>query len=733
MKIVNAHQMLAVVLMLLLSACSTLYTRLPKPTTLEERLQAFQAESWQLEKPVKIYWSKWGVPHIVAQNDQDLAYGQGLVHAHLRAGQMELFRRLASGRLSESVGFVAKDIDQALRVLGLGRAIPQMKEALPSETRKYLEAYVRGFNDYMRQSPELPHDFKVLNWDYEPWTLEDVLLISRLAAIDVNWISIGAFLSRGAGEEAQEAVDLIRSLSRFHKSGSNSWVLSGQWTKSGKPLIANDPHLGFTTPNLWLLVGLKSPGIETVGFSIPGLPIVALGRNRSVSWGGTNMRSLSTDLVELSEEDIAESVWVTERLKIRLGWDTDIRYRISPHGPIVNDVAILDELPKTYALKWRGHQASDEITSFLRAMKSTSVKDFQDAFVGYAVSGQNFVAADSKGNIGLVRAVELPNRNRQESYPAVSSERASKSWAKLLGSDVLPQLFNPSKGYIASANDEPEFETPVLGFDFSPPQRKLRIDEWMEARIQAIRKRKASKVDVKDFQALQMDTFSQMSWSLKNELLERDVFLQDRSRELLKSWDAHYRTTSTAAVFFQAYIANINSFLLPKALEQSISAQTLMQKSLASQAQSPDFVAQSEKAELKAWKVVKKFPTWGDFHRMSVAHPLGNAPLIGSKYRFDEFGVAGGVETLFKTAHGLTDQQHTARYGAQARHISDLADVNKNYFVLFGGNDAWFFSENHLDQVPLWREGELIEVPLESGGAKENAVFTQELSPTPRR
>lgn len=710
-----------------MSSCSTLYTRLPRPSTLEQRLQAFTVEKWQVENELNIHWSKWGVPHIVAESDRDLAYGQGLVHAHLRAGQMELFRRLASGRLSESVGFIGKDIDQALRVLGFGRAIPVMKDALPEETRKYIEAYVLGFNDYMKQAPELPHEYKVLNWKWEPWGVEDVLLISRLAGIDVNWITMGAFLSRGAGAEAQKAVDLIRGLSRFQKTGSNSWILSGEWTESGKPLIANDPHLGFTTPNLWLLVGLKSPGFEAVGFAIPGLPIVALGRNKSVSWGGTNMRSLSTDLVELNEEDIANSKWVEEKLNVRLGWDSTIKYRVSPHGPIVNDVNILGELDKTYALKWRGHQVSDEITSFLNAMRSSSVEEFQRAFEGYAVSGQNFVAADVQGNFGLVRAVEVPNRARTDNYPVVSSERASQSWAKIWGSQEIPKIYNPSVGYLGSANDEPRFANPVLGFDFSPPQRVERINQWMDNRIAGIQKGQAKKVGIQDFREFQMDTFSQMSLDLKNGLLKHNVLKDSEYVALLSDWDAHYRIDSQAAVFFQAYIANVSEQLISPALEQSASAQALMSRKLPEVFEAPEFIDASLKAEAKAKAVLKKYPTWGEFHRMSVGHPLGNAPLIGSKYRFQEFGVSGGVETLFKTAHGLTDEKHTARYGAQARHISDLADVNANHFVLFGGNDGWFKSENYLDQVPLWQKGELIHVPLEEAEVKKNAAFSQTL------
>jgi penicillin amidase len=692
---------------------------------MESRLQSFPISELSLEHPLKIHWSKWGVPHIEASSDRDLAYGQGLVHAHLRAGQMELFRRLASGRLSESVGFIGKDIDQALRVLGFGRAVPEIKMGLPPETLSYLESFVEGFNAYMNSQSELPHEYKVLNWGFEEWQVEDVLLLSRLAATDVNWISFASYLATGAGEESQKAAELLRGLSRFHKSGSNSWVVSGKWTKSGKPLIANDPHLGLSIPNFWMLVGLHSPSYKAVGFSIPGLPFIALGRNEKVSWGGTNMRSQSSDLVELTEQEFQSAQWVEEKVGVRFTWDTTVRYRMSEWGPVLNDVKILDELPEKFALKWRGHESSDEVSAFLRAMRSKNVVEFKKAFRGYAVSGQTFVAADVEGNIGLVRAVELPLRKRKDSYPVLTSQEAQASWRTLVGSQEIPGLLNPREGFISSANEEPQFATPVLGYDFAPPQRKMRIDRWIQEKIS-----QGEKFEVEDFQSLQGDTYSQMSFDLSQLVLQLGLLTKERSKTLLQQWDGHYKTDREAAVFFQAYLANLAPHLIPKSLEQGSSAQILAKESLEKMQREETLAQLREKslfAEEKALRVLGKYPSWGDFHRLNVSHPLGNAPLIGSKYRFEEFGVDGGVETLFKTAHALTDEKHSARYGAQARHISDLADLDSNHFVLFGGNDGWLFSENFLDQVPLWRGGELISVPLQVSTAAKQSVRTQSL------
>jgi len=706
-------------------SCSTITARLPQSKSLEERLAGFPLRNLPLAAPARIHWSAQGVPHVVASSDDDLAFVQGLVHAHLRLGQMELLRRISQGRLSESAGPFARDLDRALRVLGFGRAASAMERALPSSTRRYLERYVAGVNLYAERASELPHEFAVLALSRESWTVGDVLTISRLAATDVNWISFVGYLGSEDPKGARDAVDALLALSAYHKSGSNSWVVDGRHSRSGFPLMANDPHLGLTVPNFWLLIGLESPETRAVGLAIPGLPIVALGRNADLAWGGTNMRSASSDLVELSPAELAESREFVESIRVRSWWDSEHRYRVSRHGPLLNDVPFLAKLERPIALKWRGHEPSDEITAFLRAQKARNVAEFRAAFADYAVSGQNFTVADRHGSIALVRAASLPRRKREQSYPILSSEEATRSWAAMWSTSEIPGELNPARGFLASANDEPPFAEPVLGRIFSPPQRVRRIEERLQALISA-----KQKLDLADLAELQLDTRSEASRALKDRFLARALVQDPAARRLLEEWSGDYRRELAAPVFYVSFLSELSPVLFGESLRQSDRLQELWLPRLADgQELSTELRAAAKDAEARALRVLSKYPKWEDFHRLQAAHPLSNAPLIGSRYVFGEFGVDGGIETLLKTAHSVTSERHYARYGAQARHLSDLADPNENHFVLFGGNDGWLRSENFIDQVPLWREGRLLKVPLSAERAREQAACTLELEP----
>ena len=416
------------------------------------------------------------------------------------------------------------------------------------------------------------------------------------------------------------------------------------------------------------------------------------------------MRAQSTDFVELSDNELEDIDTVKTTIKKRWWWDETFEFRYSEHGPLLNDVPFFkDKLEKPVAMKWRGHEASDEISALLGATKAKSVKEFFASFKGYAVSAQNFLVADVGGNTGMIRAAELPTREEGQSYPFIDVSEATKSWSQLLNPLTIPKVYNPKEGVIVSANDRPSFIAPLLSRNFAPNQRRDRILEYL---------RSSPKFSVSDFQKFQLDVFSQMSFDLKELFLEQGLVESKEGLEILRGWDGSYEVASKGAVFYQIYFSHLAKACLNSQEQRSSKSQLVMKHYLTRDSVDSCWLDSVQEAEKQALASRKKYPTWGDFHRMRVAHPLSNIPLVGSKYRFREFPIAGGVETVLKTAHGLEDGQHVARYGAQARHISDLADADSNYFVLFGGNDGWIQSENFLDQVDLWQKGELIQLPL---------------------
>jgi penicillin amidase len=312
---------------LALSGCALL-TPLPEPRTLPQRLAAMPTEGLPLRDTLTIYWDAHQIPFIEADHDEDAAFGLGMVHAHLRLGQMELFRRISQGRLAESAGPIAIDIDHGLRALDYGRAVEAIEASMSAQTLRWVEAFVAGINLYQQHMPEPPHEFRVLDIALAPWTVRDLLAMGRLAGSDVNWlvwanllplreredwprlwdrlVASGAASLAGSGGHSRQSL-LRQVVAGTNRHGSNSLAVAGHRTQTGAALIASDPHVG------------------------------ALGRNPWIAWVGTNMRAASSELIDISQ--LPEGAVETRRETIRVRWwfDRDVTLGGSDWGPVLSD------------------------------------------------------------------------------------------------------------------------------------------------------------------------------------------------------------------------------------------------------------------------------------------------------------------------------------------------------------------------------------------------------------
>lgn len=714
---------------------------LPKERTMAERLAALPTRDLPLNGPVSIYWDAHQIPFIEAGDDLDAAFALGLVHAHLRLGQMAIYRRIARGRIAEMGGPLATDIDHGLRILDYGRAAPAIVAALPAATRLWLERFVAGINLYQERAQELPFEYRVLGLSREPWTVADVLTFGRLAGTDVTWlvwanllrlrerpdwpqlwarlVDVGshADVTPGEGTADGELAALIASLSR---SGSNSLAIAGSRSASGGALLANDPHLGIGLPNTWLIAGLKSPSYHVVGLMVPGLPVFGIGRNPAIAWGGTNMRATASDLIDVSATE-AEFTRRPERIAVRWWRDREIEVRESRWGPIVSDAPQLADfrLPPL-ALRWTGHDASDEIGAFLGVAKATDFEEFRRALASFSVPGQNMLYADAAGNIGQVMAVRVPERNGPPPEDMIVSEaRAAALWSHLRDANDLPRAFNPPQGFLASANNRPRTDEVAVGAFFSPDDRVLRMAELVGA---------TRTIALDDLKAIQQDVFVRSSLELRNVWLERMQALdvaataspeQRRFLDEFAAWDGHYRVGSRGAVIFELFRAAFTErFYGARFGETDWAAfanlgkiKTLLVEDIKA-APAKDLAGHLRAALATATDKAAEFTDWGSMHRLRLGHPLRYVPVFGRRFAFADHPIGGSTDTLMKTAHATTLERHTTRYGANARHISDLADMDANYFVVLGGQDGWINSANFIDQVPLWLSGRYVQVPL---------------------
>jgi penicillin amidase len=742
------------------SACA-LVTPLPDPSTLEGRLSAFPTDNLPLEQPAAIYWDSHQIPFVEAATDADAAFVLGLVHAHLRLGQMETARRLSQGRVAEMAGPIpfVLDLDHSLRTLGFGRAAPAVLAAMPDDSRRWLERFTDGINHYLMTVETLPHDFALLGLDREPWRPEEILTIGRLAGTDINWLKWVGLLGQrdredfarvldrelgygrlaptsaeAVGETAgltlgrDRALALLLEILEGWGRGSNSLALAGTRTASGAPMIANDPHLGVSQPNLWLIAGVKSPSLHVVGLMPVALPLFAIGRTPDIAWGGTNMRAASSDLVDVSALPPGTFRTETHDIAVRYWFDTTRTSRVSPHGPVISDAPLLPfRKDETVALRWIGHTATDEITALLNAARATSFPEFRAALEPFGVSAQNLVYADRSGTVGLVAATRIPRRDIDAPERLVQPARAvSEWWSDIATTADLPMIADPPSGFVASANNPPGPSPFPLGWFFSSPDRIDRLSHLVRT--------KDTPWTVEELARMQTDTFSLSARTLRDELAVRldGTVTGHPVWDLIAAWDGRYDADSRGALAFQAFFVPFAARLWeaadrPDDWHGGDGKWRVLE--VVGETDDATLRAAAAHAVTEAETPLAEHQVWGDIHRMRVSTVLGNIPLLGGRYRFGDFPTGGSQETLLKSAHEETVEPHRVRYGAQARHISDMADPDANYFVLLGGQDGWFNSSTQFDQLDAWRTGHLIQVPLRPETVAERARVTHRLMP----
>ena len=753
----TAPRIAALALAALLMGCSVLRP-LPDKTTLEERLAAFPTEGLPLKAAVTVDWNDNHIPFITAQHDDDLAFALGLVHAHLRLGQMEVLRRVAAGRISEMAGPFTVDIDHALRILNFGRGAERTLAEMPAATRKWIDRFVQGINYYQSTAKELPHEYRIFGLEREPWTARDVLTVGRIAGTDVNWLvyfrllklrkrkdwpqlwqrlaTVGgdSVLSFGSEDRAGR---LERLLGAAARSGSNSWAVAARRSATGGALIANDPHLGIMMPNLWLLAGFRSPGFHAVGMMIPGVPFVAVGRNADIAWGGTNMRAASSDLYDVSALPPSAIRSRTEEIKVRWWADSTVQVRETSLGPVISDAPPLEWEGGPLALRWVGHERGDEITAMVKVMKARNFEDFRRAFANFAVSAQNMIYADRHGNIGQVMATVLPIRPKRLPPDFIlDASDDTWRWKEFLNVLQLPSVYNPTAGFVASANNKPAEATVPIGRFFSADDRIVRIGQMLSAR---------EKHAMADMKAIQLDVYMASSVAVRDAILRRVETLGLAEKlspqgaavlTLMRDWDGHYRAADRGPVAFELVYRHFSQFLAERMVGED-HAEAYGGFSRIRRMLIEDFASLDDGAAAgmlraafdAAGERLGDFPTWGDMHRLSLAHPLSFAPLIGDRYRFGDRPADGSSDTLMKTAHSPSDERHNTRYGQQARHLSDMADMDDNRFLLLGGQDGWFNSSTALDQVPLWQRGDYIRLPMRAESVNAWRTRTMRLTP----
>lgn len=578
-----------------------------------------------LAAPVEILRDRNAVPHVFGGSRNDTAFGLGFVHAQDRLWQMEINRRIAGGRLAEVFGAAALNTDKFLRTLGVRRKAAVAFSALKPETQSYLQAYADGVNAFLKQHDGvLPPEFLVFDIIPEPWAPADSLGWLKMMAWDLsgNWGTELARLGlsrRLSPQQIQEFFppypgdapvaladhsDLYGRIARDldfeglaaalpeappEGIGSNNWVVNGKRTVTGSPLLANDPHLGLTSPALWYFAHLRTPAGDVIGATLPGLPGIILGHNGRIAWGFTNTGPDTQDLFieQISPDDPARYITPNgsqpfsvreETIKVRDQVDIVLTIRETRHGPVISDVHddaknMIDD-KHVLAFAWTALRDDDTTADSLVGLDA--IEDwtgFVENFRRYVTPQQNIVYADRDGNTGFIAPGLVPVRHPENDIKGLSPSpgwEARYDWNGFIPFEELPRSYNPENGMIVTANHKivPDSYPHFITTEWADPYRARRIEQLLNER--AVH-------SVESFKQIQGDVLSLMVADLLPFMITAPLKTNPDNPEavaahgLLQAWDGAMSANRAEPLIFMAWYRELTRLILADELGEGFS------------------------------------------------------------------------------------------------------------------------------------------------------------------
>jgi penicillin amidase len=702
------------------------------------------SSSGQMRAPVStratVVRDKYGVPHILAANVEDAVFLQGYTTAQDRMWQMDALRRLAAGELSEIIGRQTIEVDRESRRLGLRRIAEAAARNIAPEDYKVLAAYARGVNYYLETNRgRYGLEFSLLRYDPRPWTVSDSILagLEMYRQLTTTWREEVQKMQLASAPQADRAkVDYLFPswTGREAQPGSNAWALSGALTASGKPLLANDPHLGFSLPSTWYEVHLQAPGLNVEGVSLPGIPCVIIGHNDRIAWGVTN---LGYDIQDLYREQIniqtgqylyrgaaEQAARVQEAIAIK-GEKTEVApIWITRHGPV-----FLSDNGQWYAMRWAAAEPGFAFP-FLDLNRARDWTSFTAALERYPGPAQNFVYADVDGNIGYHATGKLPIRRGYDGSVPVDGSTGEFEWDGFIPFEELPWFYNPPSGMIVTANQNPfphDYKYPVHG-QFASQYRSKQIRDMLSAR-------KGWKAA--DLIAVQKDVYSPFSHFLAQQI----VAAYDRSNpkdsklapavDALRGWNGQMDKESSAALVAQlAYaplkkaIARCASPKMADAYDIEI-AHGVVENLL--RARPKDWGIDWDKTLLSALadginqgsqQQGSNVPGWkyGKYNELTLENRIAGAiPVLGRYFNIGPVWMSGS---------GTSVKQTTQRLGPSMRFVADLSDWEQSLNNITIGESGHRLSSHYKDQWDAYYYGR--GIPMQYGRVEGKGTVTVE-------
>jgi penicillin amidase len=774
-----------------------------------------------LQRGVTVRRDARGVPYIEAANEADLSFAQGYVTASDRLWQMELLRRTARGELAEILGPGPNNSvlegDKQHRRYGFAQLSEAQVGQMPPALRAALEAYARGVNAYIESldARSLPPEFQLLQLTPRPWRPADSLVIAKLfdevlstswyadimraafaglpqaqrdalfpetSPLDVLLVGSDRANKKGAssllpdarpngpalkaealGSLAAQRLTARLTLERVglyaaDSAASNSWVVSGAHTVSGKPLLANDPHLSPSAPSIWYMTHLSVPGSRMAGVSVAGLPGIAIGHNEQIAWGITSLEPDVQDLYVEKFEAANPRRYQTptgwreaevrhEEIKVRKGFtgnateSVPFDVLVTRHGPI-----IYEKGGQSFALRWTAlDPQSNLLPSFYRFSRARNWDEFRAALRDYSGPAFNMIYADVKGHIGYYGAGRFPIRKTGRGALPYDGSTDAGEWTGFIPFDALPHLYDPPSGIIITANSR------IVGHDYPYQLTAMPLAAYRARRIDDLLRAKA-KMTIDDFRAVQGDTYSIPGTTFARELVKvanespaaatGDEGWRAAVR-LLSEWDGRVVPESRAALM----VAHLREAFGRRVLAGTLGAELARQYSYSNSdtfldrviTERPrewlprEFKSYAEllracyadaRAELsKRFGADESLWAWGRQAQVRFPHPLAGVPVIGQQFVIPPFPQNGAINNLTTINRGPN---------VSMRLIADAANWDRTQQGITLGQSGIPSSPHWKDQLEDWRNVTPPVFPFNAAAVERATRATLRLEPAQR-
>jgi len=734
-----------------------------------------------LKDEVKVYFDEYGIPHIYAQNKTDLYYSFGYLHAQERLFQMEILRRIASGRLSEILGSSTVKTDMFFRTLQVNKASSETVEKyFLDESKPFVQDvdnYLKGLNEYLFNG-KTPIEYSLMGIEKQKFTREDLFNIAGYMAFSfAEGFKLDPMITKikhnlgekylddlissyvpgteriklnndtsinysSLGQISLNTMNIIDNLDVPFFEGSNSWVLSGNKTESGKVLFANDTHMAYAQPSIWYEAHLECPDYNLYGNFVAGIPFSLLGHNRSLAWGLTMFENDDVDLFfeEINPDDSTQyklkDTWenfefINEIIKIKDEKDTIITIRKTERGPVISDV--MDGVGDTpISLFWTFTQSDNKILqAFYELNNSHNIIDVKSAVSKIAAPGLNVMYGDKFGNIAYWASAKI-TKYKDSVNPSII-QNTEKYPIGFYNFSKNPQSINPPSGFVYSANNQPDSVDGILypGY-YAPEDRAKQIVKFLSS---------SNNWNVEKVKKIQLSVKSEKKPITANIILSdiNDEIINKTENhklayDILKNWDGEHKLENNAPVIYYRLLRKVLEFTMIDELGKedfefmsyghtaSRSIPVFMKNKnsiwwdniktdkketrsdIFSSAFDSTIIALNNELgeDVDTWK-------WGKVHTVEYQHPIGKkVKLLRKVFNVGPYNVWGGRAVLNKISFKLSnDGKYKASSGPAMRTIIDFSDVeNKAYSVIPTGQSGVFMSKHYFDQADMYNKGE---------------------------